>query len=154
MTQSPTVSVRPLEPADETHWRVLFRSYRAFYRLSEDEAVVSRVWGWLMNPEHVCEGVVAVSGDEIVAIGHFQRFSLPSAGSVGIFLDDLFTSPEARGKGAARALLRHLAELAGVEGRSVVRWTTAADNHRAQALYNQVATRTHWVTYDAAPALV
>jgi len=33
-----------------------------------------------------------------------------------------------------------------------VRWITADDNYRAQALYDKVATRTHWVTYDAAPA--
>jgi GNAT superfamily N-acetyltransferase len=153
MSHPPTVSVRPLEPADEPHWRVLFRGYREFYRQQDDEQVVSRVWGWLMDPRHECQGLVAVSANNIVAIGHYQRFSLPYAGTVGIFLDDLFTSPAARGKGAARALIRRLTEIAGSEGRSVVRWTTAADNHQAQALYNQVATRTQWVTYDAAPAI-
>ena len=90
--------------------------------------------------------------DGIVAIGHYRRFSRPSTGTVGIWLDDLFTTTEARGKGAARALIHRLAEIAGSEGRSVVRWITADDNHRAQALYDKVATRTHWVTYDAAPA--
>jgi hypothetical protein len=49
-------------------------------------------------------------------------------------------------------LIHRLTEIAGSEGRSVVRWITADDNHPAQALYDQVATRTHWVTYDAAPA--
>ena len=28
---------------------------------------------------------------------------------------------------------------------------TAYDNHQAQALYNTLATRTTWVTYDAEP---
>ncbi|TXI55217.1 GNAT family N-acetyltransferase [Mycolicibacterium mageritense] len=152
MSHAPIVSVRPLEPQDETHWRILFGSYREFYRLEPDEAVTSKVWDWLMDPQHECEGVVALFENNIVAIGHYQRFSLPSAGTVGIFLDDLFTSPAARGKGAARAIIRRLVEIAGSEGLSLVRWTTAADNHQAQALYNQVATRTHWVTYDAAPS--
>ena len=152
MTHTPAVSVRPLDPADESRWRVLFRGYREFYRLEASEDVVSRVWGWLTDPEHECQALVAESEDGIVAIAHYRRFSRPSTGTVGIWLDDLFTDPEARGRGAARALIRQLTKIAGSEGRSVVRWITADDNHQAQALYDQVATRTHWVTYDAAPA--
>lgn len=152
MTHASSVLVRPLDLADEARWRVLFRQYREFYRLPEDEDVVSRVWGWLMDPRHECCALVAETAEDgIVALGHYRRFARPSTGTVGIWLDDLFTSPEARGKGAARALIARLTELAGAEGRSVVRWITAEDNHRAQALYDTVATRTGWVTYDAAP---
>lgn len=152
MTHTLTVSVRPLDPSDQPDWRGLFRSYRDFYRLKESEEVVSRVWGWLMDPEHECQALVAESVDGIVAIGHYRRFSRPSTGTVGIWLDDLFTAPKARGKGAGRALIRRLTEIAGSEGRSVVRWITADNNHQAQVLYDQVATRTNWATYDAAPA--
>lgn len=152
MTHPPTPSVRPLDPSDEPRWRELFRSYRDFYRLEESEEVVSRVWGWLMDPGHECQALVAVSVDGVVAIGHYRRFSRPSTGTVGIWLDDLFTAPAARGRGAARAVIHRLTEIAGAEGRSVVRWITAEDNHPARALYDRVATRTSWVTYDAAPA--
>ena len=38
------------------------------------------------------------------------------------------------------------------EGRSrgwtVIRWITAENNYRARGVYDQVATRTPWVTYD------
>jgi RimJ/RimL family protein N-acetyltransferase len=151
MTSSPAAAVRELTASDEARWRVLFRGYREFYRLAEDENVVSRVWGWLMDPRHECQALVAEADDTIVAIGHYRRFSRPSTGTVGIWLDDLFTAQEARGKGAARALIERLTDIAGSERRSVVRWITADDNHQAQALYDQVATRTRWVTYDAAP---
>ncbi|WP_104168869.1 GNAT family N-acetyltransferase [Arthrobacter sp. SX1312] len=154
MTDARTVSVRPLAPSDEPRWRELFRGYRGFYHLEESEEVVSRVWGWLMDPGHECQALVAESVDGIVAIGHYRRFSRPSTGTVGIWLDDLFTAPEARGRGAGRALIHRLTGIAGSEGRSVVRWITADDNHQAQALYDQVATRTYWATYDAAPATV
>ncbi|GAA4283657.1 GNAT family N-acetyltransferase [Brevibacterium daeguense] len=152
MSQAPTVSVRPLEYADEGRWRELFRGYRDFYRLEESEDVVSRVWGWLMDPTHECQGLVAEAEPGIVAIAHFRRFSRPSTGTVGIWLDDLFTDAEDRGRGAARALIQRLTEIAGAEGRSIVRWITAEDNQQAQLLYDKVATRTDWVTYDAAPA--
>ncbi len=42
--------------------------------------------------------------------------------------------------------------MAAAEGRAVVQWVTAEDNHRAQALYNTLATRTNWVTYEAEPS--
>jgi GNAT superfamily N-acetyltransferase len=145
------LAVRPLDHPDEARWRLLFQGYRDFYRLPADDAVVSRVWGWLMDPGHECKGLVAVAEDNIVAIAHYRSFYRPSSGTVGIWLDDLFTSPEARGKGAGRALIERLTKIAGAEGSSVVRWITAEDNHQAQALYDSVATRTHWVTYDAAP---
>lgn len=150
-------SVRPLGASDEVRWRELFRGYRAFYDLPESEEVVSRVWDWLSDPRHECRALIAESGGgaesdgEIVAIGHYRRFSRPSTGSVGIWLDDLFTDPAARGRGAARAIIARLTDIAGSEGRSVVRWITRDDNVRAQAVYDRVATRTDWVTYDAAP---
>jgi len=44
-----------------------------------------------------------------------------------------------------------VADLAAQRGASVVRWITAADNAHARALYDELATRTPWVTYDMAP---
>ncbi len=152
MTPSTTIAVRPLTSADEDRWRELFRGYRDFYKLTEDESIVSTVWGWLSDPRHECESLVAEQAGQIVGIAHYRRFSRPSTGTVGIWLDDLFTEPESRGAGAGRALIQQLTRIAKAEGRSVVRWITAEDNHQAQVLYNKVATRTQWVTYDAQPA--
>ncbi|WP_029089172.1 GNAT family N-acetyltransferase [Brevibacterium album] len=151
MTLTAPLHVRPLTASDEPRWRELFRGYRAFYLLPESEEVVSRVWDWLMDPAHECEGLVAEGPDGITAIGHHRRFARPSTGTVGIWLDDLFTAPEARGRGAGRAIIAHLTALASAEDSSVVRWITAADNRQAQALYDRVAARTDWVTYDARP---
>lgn len=151
MTASSLV-VRPLTDADEARWRELFRGYRAFYKLMEDETVISTVWEWLNDPAHECNALVAEDAGRIVGLAHYRTFSRPSTGTVGIWLDDLFTDPEARGRGAGRALIGTLTNIADAQGRSVVRWITAEDNHQAQVLYNQVATRTSWVTYDAAPA--
>lgn len=152
MSANAEVTVRPVESADEVRWRELFRAYREFYRLPESEDVVARVWDWVSDPSHESESLVAEADGQIVAIADYRRFSRPSTGTIGIWLDDLFTSPEARGTGAGRALIARLQDIAAAEGRSVVRWITADDNTQAQALYDKVATKTHWLTYDAAPA--
>jgi GNAT superfamily N-acetyltransferase len=150
MTTTPTI--RPLLPADEEHWRVLFREYREFYELPESEVVVSRAWGWFMDPRHECKALIAESNGVILGFAHHRRFSSPYTGTTGLFLDDLFTDPAARGRGVGRALIGRLTEMAAAEGRSVVQWVTAEDNHQAQALYDTLAKRTNWVTYEAQPA--
>ena len=37
------------------------------------------------------------------------------------------------------------------DGLSVVRWITATDNDTAQRVYDKVAEKTEWVTYDLVP---
>ena len=66
-------------------------------------------------------------------------------------LDDLFADPAARGRGVGAALIAQLQQIARDEGATVVRWITADDNATAQRLYDRVATKTRWLTYDAAP---
>jgi GNAT superfamily N-acetyltransferase len=142
---------RQADAADAAQWLELYRGYRAFYKLAPDDAIVERVWGWITDAEHEVKSFVAVMGDDLVGLANYRRFARPSTGSVGIYLDDLFTTPASRGHGAGRALLRALSDLAESEGRSVVRWITAVDNDRARRLYDSAASATNWVTYDLKP---
>lgn len=149
---SPIPLVRQLAPADEDRWRQLFRAYRAFYVLPESEAVVSQAWAWFMDPTHTSDALVAELDGEILGFAHHRPIVTPSLGSTARFLDDLFTDPAARGRGVGRALITALQGIAAAEGSTFVQWITAEDNHQAQALYNTLATRTTWVTYEATPA--
>lgn len=145
--------MRPLTADDHDRWRELYAAYAAFYRVEQSDEQAERTWGWLRDPAHEVEGLVAV--DDTGAVGglaHVRPFARPLSATVGGFLDDLYVDEPARGTGAVDALLLALRELAAERGWSVVRWITAADNARAQAKYDQVATRTGWVTYDMPPA--
>lgn len=142
-------TIRPIEPADEARWRELFRAYREFYKLPASEDVVDRVWTWLNDPSHETHGLVAVLGTAVSGIAHYRKFARPSTGTTGLWLDDLFTDPDARGQGLGRALIDQLTQNARENDLSVVRWITADDNHPAQKLYDNIARTTNWVTYDA-----
>ena len=50
--------------------------------------------------------------------------------------------------GAVDALFAAIRDLAVERGWDIVRWTTAEDNDRAQAVYARSAIRTTWATYD------
>lgn len=148
-----TVRTREVEPRDEAAWAELYAGYRSFYRLPDDPDAVAATWNWVRAGEHELVGVVAVDDDDQpVALANLRWFARPSSATIGLYLDDLFTSPAARGAGAASALLAHAAELAGKRGASVVRWITAADNAPARSVYDARATATPWVTYDMPPA--
>ncbi|MEI3867313.1 GNAT family N-acetyltransferase [Microbacterium sp. CCNWLW134] len=98
-------------------------------------------------------GLVAVNEEgAVVGLANLRRFARPSTASLGLYLDDMFTAPAARGAGVATALLREAAKVAAAEGANVVRWITAADNTEARRVYDKVAAETPWVTYDMKPA--
>lgn len=142
--------IRPVGDTDRDAWQATYRGYRDFYEKEHDPAVFETVWGWLHDPTHETRGLVAELDGEIVGLAHFRRFARPLAGSTGIYLDDLFTTPAARGHGAGSALIARLEEIAREEGATLVRWITADSNATARSLYDKLATQTPWVTYDIA----
>lgn len=147
-TSGDEVVVRRVEPADHDAWERLFHAYRTFYEEVDDQSVVDRVWGWIHDETNEVDALVAVLDGEVVGFAHHREFARPSGGNRGLYLDDLFTDPGARGKGVGRALIARLADLARERGLDKVRWITAEDNATAQRLYDDLAERTTWVTYD------
>jgi GNAT superfamily N-acetyltransferase len=143
------IIVRDLEVRDRAAWQALYTGYGEFYEAPLSQENADRVWGWLLDPQHESFALVAVDDDDRpIGLAHYREFARPLAGRTGIHLDDLFTAPDARGSGAASALIARLKDLATERGCDVVRWITANDNATAQRLYDRLATRTEWVTYD------
>jgi GNAT superfamily N-acetyltransferase len=147
------VYVRAVRPEDAEAWTRLYSGYRAFYGLREDAESVATTWQWVRDGQHGFIGLVAVDeNDRPVGLANLRWFARPSTATLGLYLDDLFTAPEARGRGAASALLEDAADRAGAAGASVVRWITAPDNTAARSVYDVHAIATPWVTYDMKPA--
>lgn len=152
--------VRPVRPDEFTGWTLLFQAYCDFYRWPTSEEHQSLVWSWILEGS-VMEALVVVALDESgVEVGgpqglaHVREWVRPLRGVRCGYLDDLFVTPAARGTGAVDALLAELRRLGRQRGWNTVRWTTAPDNDRAIAVYEKVATRTPWVTYDMSVDLV
>lgn len=147
-----SVTITPASSSHRAKWEELYAGYAEFYRVQQTAAMRETVWGWINDPLHEVECLLALNDSgEPVGFAHFRAFARPLAASTGGFLDDLFVEEDARGSGAALALLEGLEEIAHERGWSVVRWITADDNYRARGLYDRVATRTPWLTYDLTP---
>jgi GNAT superfamily N-acetyltransferase len=143
------VRVVPVAAEHRAEWECLYAGYAAFYRGEQTPAMRAIVWGWLHDPAHEVEGLVALAADgRPVGLAHFRPFVRPLAASTGGFLDDLFVAPEARGTGAAQALIAAVAERGRAQGWTVLRWITAEDNYRGRAVYDRLAEKTRWLTYE------
>jgi GNAT superfamily N-acetyltransferase len=141
--------IRPLEPADEADWRRLWAGYLAFYRKDLSAETTEATWQALLakdRPEML--GRVAEVEGRVVgmlnAIIHPNTwFQVPVC-----YLEDLYVETERRGRGVGRALIRALADEGRRAGWGRIYWRTADDNLTAQRLYDGVARRSRWVTYE------
>ncbi len=144
-----SVTIRPVKSEDRAEWDVLYQGYAKFYKVEQTAQMRDTVFGWLMDDAHGSNGLVAVdSAGTLVGLTHYRPYVSPLRAITNCFLDDLFVDPQARGSGAADALINGVADVARTNGWSVVRWSTADDNYRGRGVYDKLATRTMWITYD------
>jgi GNAT superfamily N-acetyltransferase len=129
----------------------LMRGYCDFYGVAPaDEELLAMSRTLIADPEH--EGLQLIARDDSgTAIGFatiFWSWSTLSASRIGV-MNDLFVTAEARGRGAAEALIAACLEQARERGASSLGWQTARDNHRAQAVYERVGgRREEWLDYS------
>lgn len=146
-----SATIRPIEARDHDEWVVLFTAYGVFYETEFTEPQIETVWGWLMDPAHPHNAWVAELDGRVVGFAHLRRHSDTFTGGPAWFLDDLFTAPEARGHGVATDLIAALRAHADANGGGTISWITADANATAQSVYDKIATRTRWVTYELKP---
>ncbi|MBI5088006.1 MAG: GNAT family N-acetyltransferase [Actinobacteria bacterium] len=147
-------TVRPVREDEFEPWTRLFRGYADFYRWPTSDEHQQRIWRWIHHDARI-EALVAVevddAGNEVgepQGLAHLREWVRPLRGIVCGYLDDLFVDPAHRGTGAVDALFDEIRRLAAARDWPIVRWTTADDNYRARAVYDQLATRTTGITYD------
>ena len=146
------VEITPPRPSDRAGWEAMWAGYCAFYAVPHTPEKAATVWSWISDPAHPVKGFLARTGEgRVVGLTHYRAFHRPIAGAVGCFLDDLFVDPEVRGGGIAARLVEAVVGEARRNSWGVVRWITAEDNARARALYDRIAAKTQWVTYEIRP---
>lgn len=144
-----SIRIVPLAERHRAAWELLYAGYAAFYRVTQTPEMRAKVWGWIMDPTHEVKAFVAEDeSGQAIGLAHFRPFARPLAAATGGYLDDLFVAPGHRGARIADALIEAVAEEGRRRGWSVIRWITADDNYRGRSVYDRLATRTMWVTYD------
>ncbi len=149
MPDAANIDIVAVAPWHRAEWDRLYAGYAAFYRVEQSAGMRDLVWTWLMDAAHEVNGLLALDAAGVpIGLAHYRPFARPLSASVGGFLDDLFVDPSARGTGVADALIGAVADIGRSRGWTVIRWITAEDNARARKVYDRLATKTAWVTYD------
>lgn len=130
--------IAPLTEQDKADWLRLFQGYADFYNTSLTEQTQEQVWQWLLDADHVFEGLIMRDADQsAIGIVHFRACPRSlSGGDIG-FVDDIFIDPEFRGSGAADAFVARLETIARERGWPLLRWVTQHFNERGRAFYDK-----------------
>ncbi|MFC9688682.1 GNAT family N-acetyltransferase [Kribbella sp. NPDC056951] len=141
------LTLGPLRPSDRDAWEQLFAGYNAFYgRPTMPDGFYDRAWArFERNVELHALG--AHLDDRLVGIAHFLTHASTTSADA-CYLQDLFTAPEARGKGVARALIAAVADAATERGCGRLYWSTHESNATARRLYDQVAENRGFIIYS------
>jgi len=143
------VKIIPLAERHRADWEALYAGYAAFYKVTQTPEMRAKVWSWIMDPAHETKALVAEDDTgRAIGLAHYRPFARPLSASTGGFLDDLFVDPALRGQRVADALIEALTQIGRERGWSVIRWITADDNYRGRGVYDRLAKRTTWITYD------
>ena len=145
-----TVTVRDLAAGDEGRWRDLWKGYCTFYETDMPFAVTDATWARLTDPGEVAMFCLVALGEDGAVTGFVNCVLHPNTWTEKpvCYLEDLFVDPQARNRGAGRALIEAVRERGRADGWHRVYWRTRNDNATARALYDTLADGTDWVTYE------
>jgi GNAT superfamily N-acetyltransferase len=137
-----TIALRPATPADIPLIAVLIRALAEYEKLAHevrfDEAVLSeKLFGSRPYAEVIIGEVDGLAQGFALFFHNFSTFE----GLPGIYLEDLFVQPEARGSGLGKALLARLAALAVERGCARLEWSVLDWNESAIGFYKSLGAR-------------
>ena len=148
-------AIQPLRivPATESDVPLVFEFIRELAKyeklLDRVEATEGRLRETLFADKPAAECVLGYSGDQAVGFALFYYTYSTFAGLPGLYLEDLFVRPEARGRGFGRMLLQYLARLAKKKGCWRIEWAVLHWNKSAIGFYESLGAvpMDEWAVY-------
>jgi GNAT superfamily N-acetyltransferase len=148
---SNSLIIRPVQTRDYPRWLPLWDGYNEFYGRWGDTALPQEVtdvtWGRFFDSQEPMHALVAEVGDTLVGVTHFLFHRATTRIEPTCYLNDLFTSPAARGRGVATALIDGVCDAARGKGCKSIYWLTHETNAKARGLYDKVADNSGFLRY-------
>ena len=144
-------AVRGIGKHDYDQWLSLFAGYNAFYGREGATAlpteVIEMTWQRFFEPAEPVHALVAEHNGVLVGLAHYLFHRSTTQIQPTCYLQDLFTSEQARGAGVGRKLILAVYDRALASGSPRVYWQTHETNETAMRLYNQIGERSGFIVY-------
>jgi GNAT superfamily N-acetyltransferase len=140
------ITVARLGPSDRAAWEALFRGYTAFYEQDHPQSMYDRAWSEFQADVRMHAFGARLDGT-LAGFAHFLMHPRTTAADV-CYLEDLFTAPQARGRGVGHALIDAVAAWAAERGCGKLYWQTQETNATARRLYDDVAAHRGFIVYS------
>jgi GNAT superfamily N-acetyltransferase len=153
----PDLQLRDATPDDVPVILRFIRELADYERLAHEvvatEATLRKT---LFGERPFAEVVLAENAGDLVGFALFFHNYSTFLSAPGLYLEDLYVQPRARGRGIGRALLRHLAGLACERGCGRFEWSVLDWNEPAIRFYERLGAKpqSDWTVYRVTgPAL-
>src|SRR5580704_15485328 len=101
------IAIRPVRTEDFSAWLELWDGYNAFYGRSGETALAPEItrmtWSRFFDAYEPVHALVAEDAGTLFGLVHFLYHRSTTEIAPVCYLQDLFTAPEARGRGVGRA---------------------------------------------------
>jgi len=142
--------IRPATPADVPVIEQLIRDLAEYEKLAHAVTLsAADLREHLFGARPYAEVLLAEDAGAVVGFALFFHNYSTFRGKSGIYLEDLFVVPEARGKGYGKALLRALAKLAIERDCARVEWSVLNWNTPSIEFYKSLGAKPmdEWTVY-------
>jgi GNAT superfamily N-acetyltransferase len=135
----PQIQIHPATPQDIPLILTFIRELAAYEKLA-DEVVATEddLHVALFGERPVIEAVIASKDNEPVAYALFFPTFSTFLGKPGLYLEDLYVRPAARGFGVGRKLLEHLARITVQRGWGRLEWSVLDWNEPSIGFYKKL----------------
>jgi len=146
----PTINIRPAR-AEDSALILRFITDLAIYEKAKEAVIATEtdIRDSLFAEDSTTSALICELEDEAAGFAvYFFNYST-WLGKHGLYLEDLYVSPEFRGAGAGKALLKHLAQLAVSKNCGRFEWSVLDWNEPAIGFYKSIGAQPQdeWVGY-------
>jgi GNAT superfamily N-acetyltransferase len=146
------IQIRPLQPTDRAAWAPLWDGYNAFYGRAGETAlpapITEMTWARFFDAYEPLHALVAADErGRLLGLVHYLFHRSTTRIEPTCYLQDLFTTPESRGRGVGRALIEGVYAAVRQAGGRRVYWQTHTTNATARALYDKLARHDGFLIY-------
>ncbi|EJK81418.1 GNAT family N-acetyltransferase [Rhizobium sp. AP16] len=148
-----TITIRPAQLSDSELILRFIRELAEYEKAAHEvEATTASIEQSLFGPQSVTHAVICeIDGEPVGFAVWFYTYSTWLARN-SLYLEDLYVTPQKRGSGAGKALLKYLAKLAVEKGCGRFEWSVLDWNEPAIRVYRSIGAepQDEWIRYRLA----